>query len=165
MDTNEMTPRPLDQAPRRGGLYYTADGTAHDANGNILKDAPERPKDTQPHEQPYARMLAQSSIGATPGNAGGFDAEAMGKAIARGIMEAGASRQANSEATRTATSEQAELTKGAKDAKVDDGAGQVGDASRGATGTTAEAGAGTGTSATGTGAAGAPATGTGKPNK
>jgi hypothetical protein len=64
--------RIMAKAKQEGGLYYTADGTPVDADGNVLKDAPKRGKDTDPSKQPGA-------LGApTP-------EERMGRAIADAI--------------------------------------------------------------------------------
>jgi hypothetical protein len=40
----------MGQALRPGGLYYLQDGTAVDANGNKIDDAPEREPDTPDDE-------------------------------------------------------------------------------------------------------------------
>lgn len=41
-------------AKKEGGLYYLADGTAVDANGEAVKGAPKRKPDTDPSKQPGA---------------------------------------------------------------------------------------------------------------
>jgi hypothetical protein len=46
----------MGEALREGGLYYIK-GRPVDANGNLVKDAPEQPADTDPSKQPGA--LAQ----------------------------------------------------------------------------------------------------------
>jgi hypothetical protein len=119
--------RRLDEAPRAGGLYYTRDGTAIDANGVPLDDAPARPEDTKPEDQPYARMVAATTVGAggAPAGATGFDARALGAAIAEGLTQAAGRASANAEATRTATDAHDEITEGAKDAKPKQGAAPI----------------------------------------
>ena len=121
-------PRRLDEALRPGGLYYTADGTAIDANGRILKDAPERPEDTPENEQPHAKLLAASTVGATGAPATGmpFDPETFGAAIARGLAKAAA----NDDATKTATDARSSLEESASGAKIDENAPPVGDSGR-----------------------------------
>lgn len=80
-------PRRLDEALRPGGLYYTVDGTAHDAHGQVLENAPKRPENTKPEDQPYARMVAASTIGASGAPVGAqFDINALGMAIGRGLQ-------------------------------------------------------------------------------
>lgn len=80
-------PRRLDEALRPGGLYYTKDGTPHDAHGQILEGAPKRPEDTKPEDQPYARMVAASTVGAGGAPVGlPFDVNALGMAIGRGLQ-------------------------------------------------------------------------------
>lgn len=77
-------PRRLDEALRPGGLYYTADGTAHDAHGNVLEGAPKRPENTKPEDQPHAKMAGMANLG--PGGApSGFDMRQLGMAIAQGL--------------------------------------------------------------------------------
>lgn len=78
-------PRRLDEALRPGGLYYLPDGTAHDANGNVLENAPKRPENTAPDEQPFARLQAS---GVAAGGFGGFDVKALGLAIGMGLQAA-----------------------------------------------------------------------------
>ena len=40
------------KAQQMGGLYYLPDGTAVDADGKVLSDAPPRPANTDPSKQP-----------------------------------------------------------------------------------------------------------------
>lgn len=47
------------EAQRAGGLYYIK-GRPVDANGDLVKDAPDQPKDTDPNQQPGA--LAQQNV-------------------------------------------------------------------------------------------------------
>lgn len=123
---NENVPRRLDEALRPGGLYYTADGTAHDAHGNVLKDAPKRPDNTPPDKQPAAILAAQSS---TSGMPAGFDMRVLGSAIAEGLRQA-TSGSVNAEAHETAENQRAELADGVRDTTIDTGRPPIGDASR-----------------------------------
>jgi hypothetical protein len=123
---NENVPRRLDQALRPGGLYYTADGTAHDAHGNVLKDAPKRPENTPPDKQPAAILAAQSS---TTGMPAGFDMRVLGSAIAEGLRQA-TSGSANAQAMETASDQHAEIADGVKDTQVDSSRPPLGDVSR-----------------------------------
>lgn len=119
-------PRRLDEALRPGGLYYLPDGTAHDANGNVLENAPKRPENTSPEDQPFARLAAMTSVGP-----GGFpvqnDMNALGMAIARGLTLASEGK-IDTEATdpnKSISDVQAardELAGGAADAKPKPGA-------------------------------------------
>lgn len=115
--------RKLDEAPRPGGLYYTRDGVAIDSNGVPLDNAPDRPEDTKPEDQPYARLVAATTIGAggAPGGTG-FDAKALGAAIAEGLTQAAGRASANQEAHRTSVDAADEITEGAKDSKPKEGA-------------------------------------------
>jgi hypothetical protein len=128
MAPNTQAPRRLDEAPRPGGLYYTADGTAVDAHGNVLENAPERQADTPPHEQPFAKVAAASASG--PVAAAGIDAKALGEAIAAGLVNASARREANADATTTATTAREGIQEGAEGAQIDKGQPPVGDSTR-----------------------------------
>lgn len=126
------TPRRLDEALRPGGLYYTADGTAHDANGNVLEGAPERPKDTPVEEQPHNKMAAAfSGSGGTAGGVGAtMDVERLGAAIAVGLRSAAGGAQ-NAEAVATSQTAHDELVDGAKEAKPKENTPPIVDAARG----------------------------------
>lgn len=110
-------PRRLDEALRPGGLYYTVDGTAHDANGNVLEGAPKRPDNTEPQSQPHA--LAS---GVAAGGFPGLDINALGEAIGRGIQRASEGQiedpQKNAPDT---TAQRDELAAGIQDTKVKEG--------------------------------------------
>lgn len=64
------------KAKQEGGLYYTADGDPVDANGEPVEGAPKRAKNTDPSKQPGAPGAANSQ------------ADVMGQAIAKGLVEA-----------------------------------------------------------------------------
>jgi hypothetical protein len=107
-------------------LYYTADGTAHDAHGNVLENAPKRPENTKPEDQPFARLAAMTSVGP-----GGFpvqnDMNALGMAIARGLSMASEGKlepaeDVNKNDIASTHSTRDELAAGAQDAKVKPGA-------------------------------------------
>lgn len=124
-------PRRLDEALRPGGLYYTADGTAHDANGNILEGAPPRPKDTPVEEQPHNRVAA--AFAGSGGSAGGvgatMDVEKLGAAIAVGLRSA-AGGSANAEAVASAAESRDGLVDSAKEAKPKENTPPIGDVAR-----------------------------------
>ena len=114
--------RRLDEALRPGGLFYTTDGTAVDAHGNVLEGAPARPDDTKPEDQPYARLAAASSIGtgAVGTSGAAMDFEAIGRGIAAGLQQAAGRTAANAEATDQANKAHEELRSGAESAKIDE---------------------------------------------
>lgn len=111
-------PRRLDEALRPGGLYYTVDGTAHDAHGNVLEGAPKRPENTNPEDQPFAKIAAMSNVGPGGSPAG---LETLGLAIARGLRMA-ANDESPDEQPRKATADNVttrdELAATAADATV-----------------------------------------------
>lgn len=119
-------PRRLDEALRPGGLYYTVDGTAHDAHGNVLEGAPKRPENTKPEDQPGARMAALAGVGPGGGAAGGLDMRMLGLAIAQGLRlgtEGGGEgemlpSEANMQAIKDSQTQRDELAGTAADAKV-----------------------------------------------
>lgn len=106
-------PRRLDEALRPGGLYYTANGTAHDANGNVLEGAPKRPENTNPDDQPFAKFA--SGVGAS-GAPAGMDMRTLGMAIAQGL-KLGA-EGATDEPKADAVAQRDELASAAVDAKI-----------------------------------------------
>jgi hypothetical protein len=118
--------RRLDEAPRVGGLYYLTDGTAVDANGVPLDGAPKRPDDTKPEDQPYAQLVAATTVGAAGvRGAAPMDFKALGAAIADGLTQAAGRAQANADASQTAAERHDELTDSARDAKPKEGAAAI----------------------------------------
>lgn len=107
-------PRRLDEALRPGGLYYTANGTAHDANGNVLEGAPKRPDNTNPDDQPFAKFA--SGVGAS-GAPAGMDMRTLGMAIAQGL-KLGAEGAVDEPKAADAVAQRDELASAAADAKV-----------------------------------------------
>jgi hypothetical protein len=58
----------LNEAHRRGGLYYTADGVAVDANGEVVQGAPKRAPNTDRSKQPgYIDPNAPAGVAAPEG--------------------------------------------------------------------------------------------------
>lgn len=110
-------PRRLDEALRPGGLYYTTDGTPHDAHGNVLEGAPKRPDNTAPEDQPFSKLAAMTSVG--PGGApSGFDMRALGMAIAQGLkLGAEGADDLGRTAISEAQSQRDELASAAAEAK------------------------------------------------
>lgn len=70
------------ESKRAGGLYYREDGTAVDAEGQVIEDAPKRAKDTHPSKQPGAANAVSSE-------------ERMGTAIADALVKASEARYGN----------------------------------------------------------------------
>jgi hypothetical protein len=110
-------PRRLDEALRPGGLYYMIDGTAHDAHGNVLEGAPKRPENTNPEDQPFARLASMTSVG-PGGYTGQGSMEQLGMAIARGLTLASEGKVEDpNKAAGDNTSARDELASAAVDAK------------------------------------------------
>jgi hypothetical protein len=118
--------RRLDEAPRAGGLFYTDTGTAIDANGFPLEDAPARPENTKPEDQPFNRLLASTTIGPTgfsPGvSGGGLDVKQLGDAIGQALVAAAGRQSAGAEAEERSATGAQDITDGAKDSRVKEGA-------------------------------------------
>jgi len=102
-------------------LFYLQDGTAVDANGVPLEGAPERPEDTKPEDQPHAKLLAATTVGAG-GAPSSFDFKALGSAIAEGLTQAAGRAAANAEAVDAANKKSDEIYESAKDVKPKEGA-------------------------------------------